>query len=205
MSRSTRQDRKAPWVLIALGALAGLLLLLVSPLGYRPDRPVPTIAPGSSPGPAFVVQIIRPRLGLPLGGILPPGLFGQDSRLVGDSTGEKASMSGLGRERIELRADDWDVVIALDGEGGVTAETRAVFEIVFEERVRRVRCRPGEPPVGTLAFTELESGELAGRFDIELARCEDAGTGESLGWPPGPLVLHGSFDRLRPEPAAKRD
>jgi hypothetical protein len=42
-----------------------------------------------------------------------------------------------------------------------------------------------------------ESGELSGSFDIELARSEDADTGTPLGWPPQPLVLHGSFDRLQ--------
>ena len=41
-----------------------------------------------------------------------------------------------------------------------------------------------------------EASELAGSFDIELTHCEDAKTGTSLGWPPQPLILHGSFDRL---------
>lgn len=68
----------------------GLSLLLLSGLAivaYRPDRPVATIVPGSSSGPAFVVQVIRPRVGLPLGGILPPQLFGLEEHLGFDLSG----------------------------------------------------------------------------------------------------------------------
>jgi hypothetical protein len=63
-----------------------------------------------------------------------------------------------------------------------------------------VRCRPGDPAVGTVSTTTLtDSGDISGSFDIELARCEDAETGEPLGWPSTPLILHGSFDRLVPD------
>ena len=185
--------------------LAGFAVFVFSPVAYRPDRPVATIVPGSSSGPAFVVQIIRPRLGLPLGGILPPQLFGLDAHLGFESTSAGASIGSVGPERIELGADDWDLVLVLDADGRVSPETQVVFEFVFEERLRRVRCRPGDPAIGTVNITELaESGELSGSFDIELARCEDADTGEPLGWPPEPLVLHGSFDRLQPDTGAKR-
>ncbi len=71
---------KPSWILLSLLLLAGLAVV-----AYRPDRPVATIVPGSSSGPAFVVQIIRPRLGLPLGGILPPQLFGLEAHLGFDS------------------------------------------------------------------------------------------------------------------------
>ena len=68
---------------------------------------------------------------------------------------------------------------------------------MFEEQVRTVRCRPGDPTVGTMNTVTLgESGEMSGSFDIDLAHCEDAETGTPLGWPTKPLVLHGSFDRL---------
>ncbi|MDA1264174.1 MAG: hypothetical protein O2816_03740 [Planctomycetota bacterium] len=78
----------------------------------------------------------------------------------------------------------------------MSPETQVVFEIVFQERLTRVRCRPDDSAVGTLRTTASESGELSGNFDIELARCEDAQTGKPLGWPSKPLLLHGSFDRL---------
>ena len=42
----------------------------------------------------------------------------------------------------------------------------------------------------------ISKGGLSGAFDVELTHCEDADTGEPLGWPPAPLRLHGSFDRL---------
>ncbi len=175
-----------------------LLLLAVSALiAMRPDRPVASIVPGSSAGPAFVVQIIRPRLGLPLGGLLPPHLFGLDADLGFNSTSSGTVIGSASPRRLELSSDDWEVVIVVDAEGQATPETRVVFNMVFEDRLRRVRCRPDDPAVGVLATTDLaEPGELSGNFDIELARCEDAATGAPIDWPPKPLVLHGSFDRL---------
>lgn len=78
-------------------------------------------------------------------------------------------------------------------------ETQVVFELTFEDQLRKVRCRPGDPAVGTFSTSALaESGELSGSFDIELTYCEDAETGTPLGWPPAPLALHGSFDPLPP-------
>ena len=191
-------DPQPSRILLPLGGLLVCLAVLVSALVvFRPDRPVATIVPGSSSGPAFVVQIIRPRLGLPLGGILPPQLFGIEAHLGFASTSAGASIRSVGAERVELGADDWDLVLVLDADGRVNSETQVVFELMFEDRLRRVRCRPSDPAIGTLSTTALaESGELSGRFDIELARCEDFRTGEPLGWPPKPLVLHGSFDRL---------
>ncbi len=192
------KDRKPSWILLPLGLLAGLAVVVYfSLVVFRPDRPVATIVPGSSSGPAFVVQIIRPRLGLPLGGIVPPRLFGLEEHLGFDSSSAGASIGSVGPECLELSADGWDLVLALDADGRVTSETQVVFEFMFEERLRKVRCRPGEPVVGTLSTAALpNSNELSGNFDIELARCEDADAGTPIGWPPQPLVLHGSFDRL---------
>ena len=189
------QSSRSPLPLVLLAGLVAVVC--VAAVVFRPDRPVATIVPGSSSGPAFVVQIIRPRAGLPLGGILPPGLFGLEAHLGFDSTSAGATIDSVGPGRLELGADDWDLVVVLDGDGRVDRETQVVFELVFEERLRRVRCRPGDPAVGMFSTTALpDSGELSGSFDIELARCEDADTGTPLGWPPQPFVLHGSFDRL---------
>ena len=162
--------------LLPLGLLAGFAVLVCSTLVvYRPDRPVATIIPGSSSGPEFVVQIIRPRISLPLGGILPPQLFGLEAHLGFESTSPGAFVGSVDPRRIELAADDWNLVLVSDAEGRVTPDTQVVFEFVFEERLRRVRCRPGDPAIGTLTTTVLaESGELSGSFDVELARCEDA-------------------------------
>ena len=179
------------------------LVVVTAAVAFRPDRPVATIVPGSSSGPAFVVQIIRPRLGLPLGGLLPPHLFGLDAALGFDSKSAGQAVGEVSPRRLELRSDDWELVLVMDDEGQITPETQVEFELIFEDRVRKVRCRPADPAVGRLTTTRLDgSGELAGHFDIELARCEDAGTGVSIDWPSQPLVLHGSFDRL-PQGAGK--
>ena len=178
--------------LVGLATVVGLLFLL-----YRPDRPVANIVPASSSGPTFVVQVIRPRLGLPLGGLLPPRLFGLDSHLGFDSKSEGATVHRVASGRIQLGANDWDLLLLFDDEGRVASGTEVVFDLVFEDRVRRVRCRPGNPATGEVKTVVLnEAGEISGSFDIELAHCEDAKTGKPLGWPPKPFILHGSFDRF---------
>ena len=191
-------DPKPSWIVLAVGLLVGFAAIVYfSLVVYRPDRPVATIVPGSSSTPAFVAQIIRPRLGLPVGGLLPPQLFGLEAHLGFGSTSAGASIGSVGVGRLELRADGWDLVLVSDADGRVTSETRVIFELMFEERLRKVRCRPADPAIGTLNSTTLaDTGELCGSFDVELARCEDAETGKPLGWPPAPLVLHGSFDRI---------
>lgn len=181
-------------------------MLLVSYVAvYRPDRPIGAIPPGSSSGPAFAAQIIRPRLGLPLGGLLPPGLFGVEQHLRFDSASPGASIGAAGPRRYAFSADAWEVVLVVDDAGRVTPESYAVFELLFEGSKRRVRCRPATPVTGAVETRALgETGEWSGRFDVELAHCEDAATGKPLGWPPKPLVLHGSFDRLRPDAATRQ-
>lgn len=192
-----RIDRVRPtWIILSLLLSIGLLIGFVGII-YRPDRPVANLVPGTSSGSAFVVQIIRPRLGLPLGGILPPGLFGLDSHLGFDSYSPGATIGSVNPGRLELSADDWKLVLVFDNEGRIASESEVVFDMVFEEQVRRVRCRPGNPAIGRFSATPLGgSAELSGNFDLELAVCEDAETGTPLNWPPSPLILHGSFDRL---------
>ena len=193
--------------LLPLALMAGFaVLLFVAFGGYRPDRPVATIVPGSSSGPAFVVQIIRPRMGLPLGGLLPPRLFGLESHLGFASSSPAALVGRVEAGRIELAADGWELVLCIDAEGRVTPESQVVFELEFQDRPTQVRCRPGDPASGTFRGTVLDgSAQYSGSFDIELVHCEDARTGKALGWPPQPLVLHGSFDRLPLEvPPASR-
>lgn len=190
---------------VTLGLLGGLAALVIGAIVLNPpDRPVPRITPGSSPGPAFAVQIIRPRMGLPLGGIAPPGWFGLDEELGFASGDPGARVGRVEPGRLELAAEGWELVLVLDGEGRVTPATHVEFGMVFEDEPRRVRCFPGEVVVGHSSRTVLDSGEWSGAFDVELARCEDAATGEALGWPPDPLRLRGSFDRLVPSVADGR-
>jgi hypothetical protein len=184
--------RFVKWLLACL-TVAGVSAMIT----YQPDRPRPAIVPGSSDGPAFTVQVVRPRLGLPLGGILPPGVFGVDAELAFTSQSSGAVVGAAGPGRLELAADGWDLVIVTDASGAVGPATSVVFDLVFENRVRRVRARAADPAVGSFTATPLAGAdEVSGRFDIELPRCEDAVTGEDLGWPPRPFILHGSFDRL---------
>ena len=199
------EHRKPSRIPLPLWLLLGFLVVAcVTVVAYRPDRPVATIVPGSSSGPAFGVQIIRPRLGLPLAGVLPPQLFGLEGHLGFESTSPGAAIGTVGPRRVELGAGDWNLVLVFDAQGRATPATQVVFELLIEERLRRVRCRPGEPAIGTISTAVLaDSGELSGSFDIELAWCEDADTGESLGWP-RQLLLHGSFDRLPLDAPAKR-
>lgn len=198
MTKNRKEKRKPSLLYVLLATLAGLALMVCLLLVvYQPDRPVATIPPGSSSKPAFVVQVIRPRLGLPFGGILPPNLFGHEAHLGFDSSSNGATVHSVRPGQIELSADGWDLHLVFDKDGRVTTETQIVFDLMFEDRLRTVRCRPGTPVVGTLyTATPGETAELSGNFDIELARCEDAKTGDPLGWPPEPLILHGSFDRL---------
>jgi len=198
MTKNHKENRTRSLLYLVLVPLAGFVLVVcILLVFYRPDRPVATIVPASSSGPAFVVQVVRPRLSLPLGGLLPPQLFGLDAHLGFDSTSSGASIRSVVPGQIELGADKWDLVLVFDADGRVTSQTQVVFDLVFEDRIRRVRCRPGDPVVGALNIVTLgESGELSGSFDIELAHCEDAETGRPLGWPSKPLILHGSFDRL---------
>jgi hypothetical protein len=194
MTPDSKSAQIPPLLMMFVGVIVVLGLIVVF---TKPDRPVPTIVPGSSSEPTFVVQIIRPRMGLPLGGILPPELFELEEHLGFDSSSPGASIGSVSNERLELSSDDWTLVIDRDDDGRVTSDTYVIFDLVFEERLRKVRCRPAEFAIGTFSTTKLsDSTDLSGSFDIELAHCEDAETGKPLGWPPQPLILHGSFDRL---------
>ena len=176
------------------------LILLV----YQPDRPVPAIIPGSSSGPAFVVQVIRPRLGLPLGGLVPPQLLGLDADLGFDSESDGAEVLRVAPGLIRLSARDWELKLVFDDNGGIMSDTEVVFDLVFEDNVRRVRCHPANPAIGSLILVATgQSGEISGHFDIELPDCVDAETGASLNWPSTALILHGSFDRLPQEHGSK--
>jgi hypothetical protein len=51
--------------------------------------------------------------------------------------------------------------------------------------------------VGYLSITTpAGADEFSGHFAVELATCENVQSGKALDWPPAPLTVHGSFDRL---------
>lgn len=190
-------DKRPPsclWRVFVFVVVVVLLIHLTMNV-YRPDSPVPTIAPGSSAGPTFVVQVIRPREGLPIGGLLPPQLFGVDAELGFDSNSSDSSYS-LENGHLHLSGADWELRLVHDTAGQIQPESEVVFDLVFEDQTRHVRCKLGVPPLGTFQAREIAPDEFSGEFVMELPICEDAETGRSLGWPPKPFILRGSFDRL---------
>ena len=204
MTRENHQRRSPSclaWIVVVI--LVPIVGVILSALLYRPDRRIADIDVSGSTGPTFAVQIIRPREGLPLGGLVPPNWFGVDARLGFDSGSKEASYR-LSADEIEFSAEDWRVRIVLDSQGRIDSRTEVIFPLIFENHSRRVRCRPGEPVVGDWTVTKLGAvNELSGHFEIELSRSEDVETGDRLGWPPKPLVLHGSFARLPLEQRAQ--
>ena len=206
MKRDHKDNRKSVPRYLPLLLVVVVFVVYLASTVYRPDRPVADIVPGSSSGPDFVVQIIRPRLGLPLGGIAPPQLFGLEESLQFDRSSPGTVIGFVGQRRIELNSDDWEVVLVLDEAGRVDPATQISFDIVFEERPKRVRCWPDDPANGSLTMVTLgESGEVSGSFDIELENCVDAKTDMPFGWSPQPLKLHGSFDRLPLDTASEQN
>jgi len=183
---------KTSFIVIALAVLACLVVI-----GLRRDEPVAAGAPETARGPSFEVDVVKPRSAMPLFGILPPELFGIPAHVGFDQSSRGAEIGRVGRDRLELSADGWDLSIEIDGEGRVAPGTRLVFPLALGGKERVLRCRPGDPPVGYLrTTTRAGAGELSGAFLVKLATCENVETGKLIEWPPRALTLVGSFDRL---------
>ena len=187
---------KALLIIIGLALLTCLLWL-----GSRPEEPVGASVPDTSRGPSFEVRVDKPRLNRFLFGILPTKieakLFGNGGYLetAFDHASRGAQIGSVGHDRLELRADGWDLLIETDGQGGITPGTRLVSTTLLAERT--LRCRPADLASGYLrATTRAGSGELDGRFLVELATCENAETGRVIEWPAAPLTVRGSFEGL---------
>ena len=158
------------------------------------------------------MQVEKPRIDRAFFGVLPikleEKLFGGGELRFGHAS-RGAQVGGVGHDRIELRADGWDLLIETDGRGGIAQGTRLVFPIEIAEVRRTLRCRPAEPAVGHLhAAARAGSDALDGSFLVELAACVNAETGKILdteaganpgdAWPQEPLTLRGSFAGLPP-------
>ena len=196
--------KKLSLVIIALAlfvCFAGLIWFLL--------RPKPTVVSKTSGVPTFEVNVEKPRMDRFLGGILPTGL---EAKLIGgelrfDHTSRGAKVGHGGLNRLELNADGWDLLIETDGQGGIAPGTRLIFPIEIAEKKWTLSCRPADRVTGYFDASAREaSSEFDGRFLVELARCEDAVTGEILdteaggnpgdAWPSQPLTLRGSFAGL---------
>ena len=173
-------------------------------IGSRPDEPP---AAGS-----FEVRVEKPLSARPLG-----GLFGRipADDLAFNHASRGAAIGLLGHDRLKLRAEGWDFSIEIDGEGRVAPGTRLVFPSWLERGGRPVtlRCRPADHEtfrrrlldsvhidrrnVGHFRITTpAGADEFGGHFLVELATCENVESGKALDWPPAPLTVRGSFDRL---------
>jgi hypothetical protein len=201
--------KKVPLLIILLLLLVGIAALVwfIS----RPNKTDETVVSRlakTSGRPAFVVEVEKPRMDRPLGGILPSIL---ETKLVGelrfDQTSPGAKFGNVSQTRLELSADGWDLLIVTDDKGNVTSGTRLIFPIEIAEKLWSLRCRPADQPAGSLEKTaRVGSDVLDGHFLIELAKCEDAATGKILdreaggsrgnAWPQSPLTLRGSFAGL---------
>ena len=193
------------WLIILALASLACLVWLVS----RPGEPDAASGLDTSRGPTFEVSVERPRMDRFLGGILPTKL---EAKLLGgelrfDHTSRGAAIGSAAPDRLELRADGWNLFIETDGEGRIAPGTRLVFPIEIAEKQWTLRCRPASGAVGYLRTNaRAGSGELGGRFLVELANCVDAVTGKILdteaggnpgdAWPQAPLTVRGSFEGL---------
>lgn len=209
-----KKSMKTRLIIIAL-ALAVCLIFLVW-FAARPGEPFSARVSGTSGGPAFEVRVEKPRMDRFLFGILPTKI---EAKLLGgelrfDHASAGAKIGSVGQDHLELSANGWDLLIETDGEGRVAQGTRLVFPIEIAEIQWTLRCRPADPAKGYLnASTRPGSNVLDGSFLIELARCEDAKTGEILdteaggnpgdAWPSSPLTLRGSFEGMTQQPSSE--
>ncbi len=187
---------KKKWLFII--ALALLICLVV--IGLRPDEPVTSNFSGTSQGPLFEFRVVKPRLARPLLGILPTKLeekLEPGGELRFDHSNPGIKIGNVGPNRLELSADGWGLFIETDREGKVAPGTHLVYTMMLAEKQRRLRCRSADGSPGYLrTTTRTGSGELDGRFLIELATCENVETGKVIEWPPAPLTVRGSFAGL---------
>ena len=199
-----KKSMKTSLIIIALALLAGLACLVW--LGSRPVAPVAESVSNTSRGPSFEVRVVVPRLARPLAGILPDWVVGKfdgtPSELRFDHRSRGAQIGSVGHDRVELRADGWDLLIETDGEGRVAPGTRLVFPLALGGRQVRLSCRPADRANGYLqTTTRAGSDELDGRFLVELATCKNAESGKAIEWPPSPLTVRGSFEGLTTRPS----
>ena len=193
-----KTSRKISLILIALALLACFVVLVLRSRRDTQEEPVAASLSQTSGGPAFAVNVIMPRLGLPLGGILPDWLTrkmdGTPSELRFDNSSPGAEMVSVGPDGLELQADAWDLTIATDGGGRIVPTSRLVVQMALGGRNVKLRCRPAVPAIGQLHTSpRAGSDELEGSFHVEFANCENAESGKAIEWPPAPITVRGIF------------
>ena len=196
MSKKTQkpesQRGRTPKLLYAVFVTAFLLAFCF--LAFPPDRYVTMLEPGESDEPAFVVQVIRPRLGLPVAGLLPPSFFGIEETLVFDSKEKDTTLAFAPNQYLRLSTSRWRVHLILNEQSDISSDSYVDLEIVFENKLQLLRCRPNQPSNSVCVIETLNNGKAAGFVELELPHCENAETGTRIEWPPAPLLLRCSFD-----------
>lgn len=198
--RGMKPSRKIWLIVIAVALLGGLAWL-----ASRAKKPVDLVGEtvlDTSQGPAFEVQVVMPRGGLPLFGILPDWVVRKHNltpaELRFDHKSPGARIGSVGQDHVELSADGWELFIETDGEGRVAQGTHLVFPTGLGGRRVRLNCRPADRANGYLSTTtRAGSDDLGGRFLVELANCKNAESGKTIDWPPAPLTIRGSFAGAR--------
>jgi len=191
-------SKKTQLIITALALFASLVGLVV--LGLRPDEWVDTRISDTHQGPWFVVQVVRPRSGRPLFGLLPKvietKMQGNDEQGF-DNESRGANIGSIGHDRVEFSADGWELVIVIDDEGQVTSGTHLVFPMTIANKQRTLRCLPADLASGYLRTTKSAGADtLNGRFVVEFAHCENLETGNTIEWPPAALTVRGGFSGL---------
>jgi hypothetical protein len=161
----------------------------------RADQASAAIAAGS---PVFEVNVEAPRLsGRPpweVPGVLL-GLSERGPRL--DQTSSGARVVNIGKDRLELSADGWNIFIVADGEGRIVSGTHLQFPIKLGNRPLNFDCRPADRPTGNLITnTNATSGEVNGSFVVDVVACMNTKSGKTAAWPYEPLTIRGSFSGL---------
>ena len=183
--------------------VALVLVLWVAVRVIPPDpEPVPS-APAPPGGPAFVVQVLKPRMNRPFAGLLPNGFLGLPPHAHSfDHASPGAEVVSAAPDRLALRADGWEFVLAIDAEGNPGPDTQVVYSLELSDRRRTLRIRPAADAAARLDVTPRPGTDVLDvRFHVEFRLCEDAETGRPLEWPGKPLIVRGSFEgRPNPDP-----
>jgi len=194
-SAAIKAGMKKMLIIIALA-----LFVCLAVIGSRPDEPIVASASDTSRGPIFEVQVVKPRSARPLFGILPARLEAKllgDEDLRFDNASRGAEIGRVGHDRLELKADGWELFIETDGEGRVAPGTHLVFPIVLAEKQRSLSCRTGDQASDSLLISsQAGPDQLDGSFLVELTTCVNIDTGKTIEWPPRPLTVRGSFEGL---------
>jgi hypothetical protein len=195
------------WLVIITLALLACLVAI----GLRPDEPPAASTSATSRSPSFEVRVEKPLSARPLGGLF--GLIPADD-LAFNHASRGAAIGLVGHDRVELRAEGWDFSLEIDGEGRVAQGTRLVFPLELGGRQVTLRCRPADRGIKIPGFkgwrsrvesrdmgylritTPAGAADFSGHFLVELLTCENVESGKALDWPPAPLTVRGSFDRL---------